>query len=455
MVNASPVVTLTASDYSICDGETVTFTPGGAGSITFDPPGVMAGVPYTPTAYGPVTYTVNGIHPVTGCENEASVIVNYNPSPIVTITASETEICEGQSVTFSYTGDADSYTWDPADITAGVPYFPSDDMSIFTVTGTFASSGCSTSASVGVSVNATPTLSASSGDEVYCLGETVVLGAGGDADVVVWDPMDLEPGLGTHTYTATGTYAGGDCEATASVTIDVVALPTVTASVDFESLCMGNSVVFNGLGAATYVWDNGAVNGALFTPGDMGAGTYTVIGTDANNCVGTASVDVEVVEEMEITYTTTPIIGGGDGEIDITVTGGAPAYSFDWNTDGTGDFDDTEDLTGLSSGGYIVVVISEALGCEASAVVYVGNQAGIEDLGYSNFSVYPNPTTEQITISSEGNFTYQLTTINGDVVSNGIGFNQTIVSMTELASGVYFVTLTANSITNTVKIIKN
>lgn len=455
LVNNSPTVTLSASDVALCDGETVTFTVGGdADSYTFDPVDVTAGVPYTPAAYGTATYTVTGVDAITTCENEASIVVSYNPSPTVTITASETEICEGESVTFSYTGDADSYEWDPADIVEGVPYLPADDMDVFSITGTFDATGCSTTSSVVVNVNPTPVLNATSGDEIYCLGESVVLGAGGDADIVVWDPMDLEPGIGTHTYTATGTYAGGDCEATASVTIDVVALPTVIASVDFESLCMGNSVVFNGLGAATYVWDNGVVNGIPYSPADLGTVTYTVIGTDANECVGTASVDVSVVEPIEITYTVSPIVMGADGAIDITVTGGTPAYVFDWDNDGTGDFDDTEDLTGTGSGAYTVVVESAALGCSATALIFVGNQAGIEDINTQIFSVYPNPTTDLITISSEGNFAFQLVAINGEVITNGTGFNQTNLSLAELADGVYFITLTANNATNTVKVIK-
>lgn len=283
----------------------------------------------------------------------------------------------------------------------------------YTVTGTDAN-GCENSATTEVTVNALPIVTASVDDSEICTG----------------------------------------CSNTATIDINVVPLPTVTASVDYTSLCADNAVVFNGGGAEAYSWDHGVVNGSPYSPSDMGTVTYTVIGTDANECVGTASVDVSVVEPIEITYTVTPIVMGADGAVDIAVTGGTPAYMFDWDNDGTGDFDDTEDLTGTGSGAYTVVVESAALGCSATALIFVGNQAGIEDNNTQIFSVYPNPTIDEITISSEGNFAYQLVAINGEVITNGTGFNQTNVSLVDLADGVYFITLTANNATNTVKVIK-
>ena len=52
--------------------------------------------------------------------------------------------------------------------------------------------------------------------------------------------------------------------------------------------------------------------------------------------------------------------GAADGLIDITVTGGVEPYSFQWNTGA-----DTEDLTGLTPGGYTVTV-TDSEGCSTS-----------------------------------------------------------------------------------------
>ncbi|MEO9534390.1 MAG: T9SS type A sorting domain-containing protein [Crocinitomicaceae bacterium] len=85
-----------------------------------------------------------------------------------------------------------------------------------------------------------------------------------------------------------------------------------------------------------------------------------------------ATTDVYFQVEVDYTPCTPPTIaeiitniscnGEMDGEIDLTISGGTAPYSFDWNNDGTGDFDDTEDLTGLAPGEYIVSVQSTG-GC--------------------------------------------------------------------------------------------
>lgn len=455
LVNANPTVTLSATDTEICDGETVTFTSGGdADTYVFDPADVIDGVPYTPAGLGTATYTVTGTDGATGCESEASIDVLVNASPVVTASASETEICEGETVIFTSTGDADSYSWDPADIVEGVPYTPEDGAFEATITGTFDATGCSTESTVIVDVLPSPFITATSGDESYCLGETLVLGAGGDADVIVWDPMDLEPGVGTHTYTVTGTYEGSVCESTASIDIVVHDLPTVTASVDNDVICKGLPIIVTGGGAEDYVWSPGTItDGMPFIPGEPGDYTYTVVGTDENDCSNEATVDVTVTDDIEISYTVIEEMMGDDGEIDITVTGGAPAYTFDWSNDGTGDFDDPEDLTGLSEGFYIVEVIG-AGGCEGSATIILGSQLGIFDVEADAITVYPNPTTENVTIEFDGTFDYVLSSVTGAVILQGNAYNKEIVNMESLSDGIYFVTIKANGEANTVKIIK-
>jgi len=184
----------------------------------------------------------------------------------------------------------------------------------------------------------------------------------------VTDGVAFTAAVGTATYTVTGTDANG-CQNTATVDATVYDLPTVTASVDDDEICYGESVIFTGGGATTYAWDMGVTDGEVFTPATDGTATYTVTGTDDNSCVNTASVDVLVNSEIIITYTTVDETID-DGEIDITVTGGIPAYTFDWDTDGTGDFDDPEDLTGLSAGFYTVVVRDDA-GCESTVTIEI------------------------------------------------------------------------------------
>ncbi|WP_281298501.1 T9SS type A sorting domain-containing protein [Flavobacterium limnophilum] len=47
---------------------------------------------------------------------------------------------------------------------------------------------------------------------------------------------------------------------------------------------------------------------------------------------------------------------GNTANIDLTVSGGSGDFSYDWNNDGTGDFNDTQNLTNVPLGTYVVVV---------------------------------------------------------------------------------------------------
>lgn len=165
-----------------------------------------------------------------------------------------------------------------------------------------------------------------------------------------------------------------------------------------------------------------------------------------------ASETVVVLDIPVISVTNTDEIFGNNSDIDLTVTGGTPSYSFDWDNDGTGDFDDTEDLTGLAGGTYTVVV-QDSMGCEVTEKVVVDSQVGIEETNI-NFDVYPNQTENNITITLEGAFNYSLTAINGDVISNGTATDNKTISLEELATGVYFVTVGTDNASRTIKVVK-
>ncbi|NOQ74083.1 MAG: T9SS type A sorting domain-containing protein [Crocinitomix sp.] len=370
----------------------------------------------------------------------------------LTVTATDTEICFGEEITLdaeSETGGG--ITWDEG-VTDEVAFTPLGS-GIITYTATSdAETDCATS--IDILVNELPIVNAGSGDENYCDGETVVLAAGGNADVWNWDPTDLEPGIGTHTYTLTGTDSETGCEATDEVTITVHALPSVSASADEDEICLGNSVVLTGGGADTYVWDPADVeDGESYTPALAGTYTFTVIGTDEFGCTDEATVSVAVNAEISITYVVTEEMIFEDGEIDITVTGGVAPYTFDWDIDGTGDFDDDEDLTGLADALYNVVV-NGANGCSASAMIVLGTQAGVDELNQAVISVYPNPTHDLVTIALAGTFSYELIAVNGDVILKGIATDKEIINMKSFANGVYFISVTSAESSNTVKILK-
>ncbi len=377
------------------------------------------------------------------------------PCEPIEITASSTELCEDLPVTLEATGIG-TITWDGG-ITDGVPFIPGAP-GVYHYTPTSDTDEDCPSDGIDITVIGLPTVIAGAGDLIFCEDESITLSTGGDADLYVWNdgaPLDLTPGLGTYTFDLTGYYTEGGClgESYDAVTVEVVALPTITATASDSPICLNNEVTFNGGGGVEYDWDNGVIDGVAYTPASVGIATYSVYGTDANGCSNMASVDVEVVEPVSLSGVVSEEIAGDDGAIDITVTGGAPAYTFDWDNDGTGDFDDTEDLTGLAPGFYTVVVQSEA-GCGASLLFEVGTQVSVDEFGNSFINVYPNPTQDNINIELAGAFTYEIVSINGEIIFSGSANEKAIVSLKELADGVYFVNVKSADNVTTMKIVK-
>ena len=373
----------------------------------------------------------------------------------ITVTVSDDVVCLGDSFTLEGSG-LGIISWDGG-VENGVPFTPAT-AGIFTYTAS-STDGEDCGYSLDIEVIALPTVVATADETAICLGESVIF-SGDGADTYSWDMgvtdgLAFEPGVGAAVYTVTGTDAATGCENSDEIEVVVNDLPEVLATATDNEICLGESITLNGDGATSYVWTPaGTIDGEEFTPDATGTVTYEVTGTDDNGCVNTATTDVTVYDAITITYTTVDEMMGADGSIDITVTGGNPAYSFDWDTDGTGDFDDTEDLTGLAGGTYTVAIEDEA-GCTATETIVLNSQLGIEINGENTISIYPNPTTSIITILASGSFTYEITDVSGAVLMHATGVNSEEVSLEELASGIYFVNLTIDDELTTIQVVKN
>lgn len=113
-VNPLPGVSITPSDIETCPTGSVTLTGGGANSYSWSPSGTLdnaTGTTVTATPGSTTTYTVTGTD-ANGCENTDNVTITVDPNaePNVSLTADETEICEGETVTMDAVG-ADTFTW--------------------------------------------------------------------------------------------------------------------------------------------------------------------------------------------------------------------------------------------------------------------------------------------------------------------------------------------------------
>jgi len=138
-VNPSPTVGSIATLESICPGIYTTLTGTGADIYTWN-----FGASYSPTLnVSPAfttTYAVIGTNTSTGCTSLSLRTIVVNPLPTTNTTTSASTICAGTSTTITGTG-ANSYTWQPGNLSGNSITVSPLTTTTYTVTGT-TSAGC-------------------------------------------------------------------------------------------------------------------------------------------------------------------------------------------------------------------------------------------------------------------------------------------------------------------------
>jgi hypothetical protein len=223
-VNSLP--TITVNSGSICNGQSFTMIPSGASTYTYSSGSDVV----IPSANDSFTVTGTGVN---GCTNTAVSSVSVNALPIITVNS--VTVCPGSSATLT-AGGAQSYSWSPytslSSSTGSVVISYASASTIYTVTGTDTSSGCSGLTSALVSVlNSTPiSIVAGSSSNSICIGSCTNLfaaGSGGTAPYTYsWTPnigafnMVNDCSNASITYTVKVSDANG-CSNSASITVAV------------------------------------------------------------------------------------------------------------------------------------------------------------------------------------------------------------------------------------------
>lgn len=358
--NSVPVLSITPSSATVCSLSQATFNASGANTYTWN--GTITGqsVALTPTAS--TVYTLSGTN-LLGCISSATVGVTTNSLPTLSIAPPALTVCALTQASFVASG-ASTYTWNNTLVSASIATTPSVNAT-YTIAGT-SSQGCKTTQTVGVTVNAAPSLSISPASATVCpLTLTTFTGSG--ANTYTWSTVSNNTTISitptsSATYTLNGTGSNG-CVGTSTFALSVFAQPTLAISPPATTLCSGSTGFFTATGASTYTWQN-TVTGATYTSATTSNTVYTVVGTSSNGCSGSATVAVTTISLPIISISPASPTICSSSPVTFTANG---ASTYTWNNTASGS---TITLFQTSSTTHTVTG-TNALGCSSTATVAV------------------------------------------------------------------------------------
>ncbi len=165
--------------------------------------------------------------------------------------------------------------------------------------------------------------------------------------------------------------------------------PTATAGSNSPA-CAGSTIDLTASGGISYSWSGpGEFTSTMQNPTITNAATimtgmYTVTVSDGNGCTGTATISVEVDEEIFTTITR------ATDNLAVDVSGGTPPYTYLWSNGST------ENYTIINGIGTYSVTVTDALECQkVDELEITVSTASIDG---RELNIYPNPTMDIITI---------------------------------------------------------
>ena len=380
------------------------------------------------TVGSPVSYLLTGLQSNTGyvfrfmVENNGGVYYGEEKTfttgtcnLTASVSPSSVTICQGETATVTASGQSSlgnqfSYSWNTGETTPTINVFGGGER-VVTVSD---SNGCSTTASVNVTVNPLPTV-AISGNTTLCTGESSLLTASGGSSYV-WNTGATIPSItvsngGIYSVTATNTYS-----CSSSATVQVISLENVSISGNLN-ICQGQSTTLYANGTGSYLWNTGATTSSVTV---TQAGLYTVT-VSLGNCSSSASASVSVATNP------VPTISGNtticQGETSLLIANGGNSYV--WSNG------NASNSIGVSQSGTYSVTATSMEGCTGSTSVFVtvnplpnvsisgnnsfcqGDDIMLTATGANTYVWSNTSSNASITVSNAGNYTVTGTDGNG------------------------------------------
>jgi gliding motility-associated-like protein len=284
-----------------------------------------------------------------GCITSASGLVNDIAGPVVSVTSQTNINCFGGSnggATTSITGGVTPYgvQWSgtPTFTTQNVPTGFNVGIKNITVTD---AAGCVGTASVDITQPTQLVSAIGSFTNVTCFGlnnggATILVNGGTPNYTYTWTPSaqtsSVMVNVGANTYVCNVSDANG-CATSQSVTISQPQALVMAASSFSNISCFGGSngqistTVQGGTPVYGYTWTPAQTPGGFIS--GLTAGNYALSLLDGNNCALTANFTIIEPSVLTSNYTALPATCGlPNGSATVTVGGGTPSYTVNWNT---------------------------------------------------------------------------------------------------------------------------
>ena len=360
-------------------------------------------------------YSVSG----TGCTIDDGPVIDVLvvDDPVVTITSSQTQVCQNIPIPLTATalGGAGTcvYQWQYFDGTSWISVGDNSDEYIIPGTEPFVNrlyrvvytcdgSGCDQAFSneIQITVYEKPIVVGDASPNPQCRNQPVVITAtvtGGTEPYT----YNWSAGLGggaTHTvtptvnttYIVTVTDANG-CTARVTIPVTINQLPLVSVTANPNPQCANepvnlNAVGSNTLGPYTYVWNNGLGEGQSHVVNPIENTNYRVTVTDARGCTRAGSVTVVVNPEPVLTATASPNPQCSAEPVDLSATasGGSEPYTYSWDNGlGNGQNHTVNPVVNTT----YAVTVTDNNGCTAGTTVDVI----INELPVVSAEASPNP----------------------------------------------------------------
>ncbi len=216
-------------------------------------------------------------------------------------------------------------------------------------------------------------------------------------------------------------------------------IASISASTQTGCGCTGTATASasGSIPGYSYAWYDASWNAlgqSSATATGLCVGTYHVIATSSIGCSDTASVSITAINTLQFTSVQTEVscFGGNDGSATVTVTGGTPAYTYQWSP-APGSGQGSASPSGLTAGTYTVQV-TDANNCTGSTQVTISEPSEI----LLSFS-----PVQHVTVNGGNNGSATANATGGTSPYTYLWDNgQTTATATGLAAGTHCVTIT-------------